>query len=55
VEQCFSLTAKQPQPVYKPKKQPAEQGRWTKFISVPTSIAEPNSTIVMADKKRAIK
>jgi hypothetical protein len=26
VEQCFSLTAKQPQPAYKPKKQPAEQG-----------------------------
>jgi hypothetical protein len=26
VEQCFSLTAKQPQPAYNPKKQPAEQG-----------------------------
>jgi hypothetical protein len=26
VEQCFSLTAKQPQPAYKPQKQPAEQG-----------------------------
>jgi hypothetical protein len=26
VEQCFSLTANQPQPAYKPKKQPAEQG-----------------------------
>jgi hypothetical protein len=25
VEQCFSLTANQPQPAYKPKKQPAEQ------------------------------
>jgi hypothetical protein len=27
VEQCFSLTANQPQPAYKPKKQPAEQGQ----------------------------
>jgi hypothetical protein len=26
VEQYFSLTANQPQPAYKPKKQPAEQG-----------------------------
>jgi hypothetical protein len=26
VEQCFSLTTKQPQPAYKPQKQPAEQG-----------------------------
>jgi hypothetical protein len=26
VEQCFSFTAKQPQPAYKPQKQPAEQG-----------------------------
>jgi hypothetical protein len=25
-EQCFSLTENQPQPAYKPKKQPAEQG-----------------------------
>jgi hypothetical protein len=26
VEQCFSLTTKQPQPAYKPQKQPTEQG-----------------------------
>jgi hypothetical protein len=26
MEQCFSLTANQSQPAYKPKKQPAEQG-----------------------------
>jgi hypothetical protein len=26
VVQCFSLTTKQPQPAYKPQKQPAEQG-----------------------------
>jgi hypothetical protein len=26
--QCFSLTTKQPQPVYKPQKQPAEQGEY---------------------------
>jgi hypothetical protein len=25
VKQCFSLTAKQPQPAYKPQKQPTEQ------------------------------
>jgi hypothetical protein len=28
VEQYFSLTANQPQPAYKPKKQPAEQGHY---------------------------
>jgi hypothetical protein len=28
VEQCFSLTVKQPQPAYKPQKQPAEQGEY---------------------------
>jgi hypothetical protein len=28
MEQCFSLTANQPQPAYKPKKQPAEQGHY---------------------------
>jgi hypothetical protein len=28
VVQCFSLTTKQPQPAYKPQKQPAEQGEW---------------------------
>jgi hypothetical protein len=26
VEQCFSLTTKQPQSAYKPQKQPAEHG-----------------------------
>jgi hypothetical protein len=37
MEQYFSLTANQPQPVYKPKKQPAEQG--LRFVSkdVPTA------------------
>jgi hypothetical protein len=28
VEQCFSLTAKQPQLAYKPQKQPNEQGEY---------------------------
>jgi hypothetical protein len=28
VEQYFSLIAKQPQPAYKPQKQPAEQGEY---------------------------
>jgi hypothetical protein len=32
VEQCFSLTAKQPQPAYKPLKQPAEQGERYTFV-----------------------
>jgi hypothetical protein len=37
VEQYFSLTANQPQPAYKPKKQPAEQGFCIQ--SVPNQVA----------------
>jgi hypothetical protein len=34
VEQCFSLTANQPQQAYKPKKQPAEQGHLSTSLTI---------------------
>jgi hypothetical protein len=34
VKQCFSLTPKQPQPAYKPQKQPAEQGDLDQTFSI---------------------